>query len=347
MLAIAPDSLPLFRDDLRARALPVRRRRRGDRRPAPRGARSALRQQAGGHGPAGAARQAAADDARRRAAARQPLAPFARRDRPGRRRRSACCARRPSPTRRSSITIGDRTVGGLCSRDQMVGPWQVPVADCATTLLGFRELRRRGVLDRRAHAAGRRSTAPASGRMAVAEALTNLAAAPVRDLSLVKLSANWMAAAGVPGEDAALFDTVRAVALDLCPQLGISIPVGQGLDVDAHGVGGRRRAARQVVGPLSLIVSAFAPCDDVRGHADAAAPDRRRRRPCSCWPTSRPAARAWAARCWPRSSARPGDETPDVDDPAALRGAVRGDGGAAARRPACSPITIGRTAACS
>ena len=106
------------------------------------------------------------------------------------------------------ITIGDRTVGGLCSRDQMVGPWQVPVADCATTLLGFREYAGE------AFSIGERTplavvNAPASGRMAVAEALTNLAAAPVRDLSLVKLSANWMAAAGVPGEDAALFDTVR------------------------------------------------------------------------------------------------------------------------------------------
>jgi phosphoribosylformylglycinamidine synthase len=160
------------------------------------------------------------------------------------------------------VTIGDRTVGGLCSRDQMVGPWQVPVADCATTLLGFREYAGE------AFAIGERTpiavvNAPASGRMAIAEALTNLAAAPVRDLTLVKLSANWMAAAGFPGEDAALFDTVRAVALDLCPSLGVSIPVGKdsmsmrtAWDEDGEG--------RQVVGPLSLIVSAFAPCDDVR-----------------------------------------------------------------------------------
>jgi phosphoribosylformylglycinamidine synthase len=99
---------------------------------------------------------------------------------------------------------------------------------------------------------------PASGRMAVAEALTNLAAAPVTSLARVKLSANWMAAAGAPGEDATLFDTVRAVALDLCPKLGIGIPVGK----DSMSMRTTWRAGgeqRQVVGPLSLIVSAFAP----------------------------------------------------------------------------------------
>ena len=161
------------------------------------------------------------------------------------------------------ITIGDRTVGGLCSRDQCVGPWQVPVADCATTLLAFE-----GYAGE-AFAIGERTplaatNAPASGRMAVAEALTNLAAAPVRELSLVKLSANWMAAAGAPGEDAALFDTVRAVAIELCPTLGISIPVGKdsmSMRTRWNDDGG---AAHDVVSPVSLIVSAFAPCDDVR-----------------------------------------------------------------------------------
>ena len=160
------------------------------------------------------------------------------------------------------ITIGDRTVGGLCSRDQCVGPWQVPVADCATTLLAFE-----GYAGE-AFAIGERTpiaatNAPASGRMAVGEALTNLAAAPVRDLSLVKLSANWMAAAGAPGEDAALFDTVRAVALDLCPALDISIPVGK----DSMSMRTRWTedgVTHDVVSPVSLIVSAFAPCDDVR-----------------------------------------------------------------------------------
>jgi phosphoribosylformylglycinamidine synthase len=160
------------------------------------------------------------------------------------------------------ITIGDRGVGGLCSRDQCVGPWQVPVADCATTLLAFE-----GHAGE-AFAIGERTpiaaiNAPASGRMAVGEALTNLAAAPVRALSLVKLSANWMAAAGAPGEDAALFDTVRAVAIDLCPALNISIPVGK----DSMSMRTRWTedgATHDVVSPVSLIVSAFAPCDDVR-----------------------------------------------------------------------------------
>jgi len=160
------------------------------------------------------------------------------------------------------VTIGDRTVGGLCSRDPMVGPWQVPLADCATTLLAFE-----GYAGE-AFAVGERAPiaildGPASGRMAVGEALTNLAAAPVASLSRVKLSANWMAAAGSPGEDAALFDTVKAVALDLCPRLGIGIPVGKDsmsmrTTWEEHGL------KRAVVSPLSLIVSAFAPCADVR-----------------------------------------------------------------------------------
>jgi phosphoribosylformylglycinamidine synthase len=160
------------------------------------------------------------------------------------------------------ITIGDRTVGGLCSRDPMVGPWQVPVADCATTLMAYE-----GYAGE-AFAMGERTPlavidAPASGRMAVGEALTNLAAAPVDSLSRVKLSANWMAAAGSPGEDAALFDTVQAVALDLCPKLGVGIPVGKdSMSMRTTWEDGGR--AREVVGPLSLIVSAFAPCDDVR-----------------------------------------------------------------------------------
>jgi phosphoribosylformylglycinamidine synthase len=161
------------------------------------------------------------------------------------------------------ITIGDRTVGGLCSRDPMVGPWQVPVSDCATTLLSFE-----GYAGE-AFAMGERTPlatidAPASGRIAVGEALTNLAAAPVVDLRRVKLSANWMAAVGSPGEDAALFDTVAAVALHLCPKLGIGIPVGKdSMSMRTTWEAGGR--PREVVSPLSLIVSAFAPCDDVRG----------------------------------------------------------------------------------
>ena len=160
------------------------------------------------------------------------------------------------------VTIADRTVGGLCSRDPMVGPWQVPVADCATTLLSFESHAGE------AFAMGERAPiavidGPAAGRMAVAEALTNLAAAPVDSLSRVKLSANWMAAAGSPGEDARLFDTVKAVALDLCPRLGVGIPVGKdSMSMRADWEEGAEPKA--VVGPLSLIVSAFAPCADVR-----------------------------------------------------------------------------------
>ncbi|MEO7404124.1 MAG: phosphoribosylformylglycinamidine synthase, partial [Burkholderiales bacterium] len=159
------------------------------------------------------------------------------------------------------ITIGDRTVGGLCARDQMVGPWQVPVADCAATLMSFE-----GSAGE-VFAMGERSPlavldAPASGRMAVAEALTNLAAAPIA-LESIKLSANWMAAADVAGEDAALFDTVRTIALDVCERIGVSIPVGK----DSLSMRTTWRDAtgdHAVVSPVSLIVSAFAPCTDVR-----------------------------------------------------------------------------------
>jgi phosphoribosylformylglycinamidine synthase len=157
------------------------------------------------------------------------------------------------------ISIGDRTVGGLCARDPLVGPWQVPVADCAVTLLDYE-----GYAGE-AYAIGERAPialidAPASGRMAVGEAITNLAAARIERLASVKLSANWMAAAGYPGEDAALYDTVRAVALELCPALGISIPVGKdSLSMRTAWDG------KEVVAPLSLVVSAFAPASDARG----------------------------------------------------------------------------------
>jgi phosphoribosylformylglycinamidine synthase len=160
------------------------------------------------------------------------------------------------------VAIGDRTVGGLCARDQMVGPWQVPVADCAVTLLDF------SGYAGEAFAMGERAPLalidPASsGRMAVGEALTNLAAAAVADLARVKLSANWMAAAGFPGEDAALFDTVRAVALELCPALGVSIPVGKD-SLSMRTTWAEAGEAKEVVAPLSLVVSAFAPCADAR-----------------------------------------------------------------------------------
>ncbi len=160
------------------------------------------------------------------------------------------------------VTIGDRTVGGLCSRDQMVGPWQVPVADVAVTLCDF------DGFAGEAMAMGERSPvavidAPASGRLAVAEALTNIAAAGIRDLSDVKLSANWMAAAGQPGEDAALYDTVRAVALDLCRSIGVSIPVGKD-SLSMHTTWNDDGVEKSVTAPVSLVVSAFAPLKDAR-----------------------------------------------------------------------------------
>ncbi len=163
-------------------------------------------------------------------------------------------------SKRFLITIGDRTVGGLTHRDQMVGPWQVPVADVAVTLTDY--LGSAG----QAMASGERMPlaaidAPASGRMAVGEAITNLLAAPV-ELRGVKLSCNWMAACGEPGEDAALFDTVAAVALEVCPALGVSVPVGK----DSLSMRTKWSDAghdKQVISPVSLVVSAFASIDDV------------------------------------------------------------------------------------
>ena len=159
------------------------------------------------------------------------------------------------------ITIGDRTVGGLSSRDQMVGPWQVPVADCAVTLADHDGVRGEAM------AMGERTPvavidAPASGRMAVAEALTNLAAADVARIEDIKLSANWMAACGAPGQDAALYDTVSAVSV-LCQQVGLSIPVGKD-SLSMQTAWNQDGENRKVIAPVSLIVSAFAPVKDVR-----------------------------------------------------------------------------------
>ncbi|KQT10736.1 phosphoribosylformylglycinamidine synthase [Ramlibacter sp. Leaf400] len=164
-------------------------------------------------------------------------------------------------SKRFLITIGDRTVGGLSHRDQMVGPWQVPVADCAVTLADFQGFAGEAMsLGERTPLAA--TDAAASGRMAVAEAITNLLAAPI-ELPRVKLSANWMAACGEAGEDAALYETVKAVGLELCPALGVSIPVGKdSLSMRTQWQEGG--AAKKVVSPVSLIVTAFASIDDVR-----------------------------------------------------------------------------------
>jgi phosphoribosylformylglycinamidine synthase len=162
------------------------------------------------------------------------------------------------------IHIGDRTVGGLSVRDQLVGPWQVPVSDVAITATGYEST------TGEAMAMGERTplaslNAPASGRMAVAEAVTNIAAAPIDNISKIRLSANWMAAAGHPGEDAKLFDTVKAVGDELCRDLGIAIPVGKdSMSLRANWQDGDSNY--QVVAPVSLIVSAFAPVTDVRRH---------------------------------------------------------------------------------
>ena len=168
-------------------------------------------------------------------------------------------------SKRFLVTIADRTVGGLTHRDQMVGPWQVPVADVAVTLadhVGFTG---------EAMATGERMPlasvdAPASGRMAVGEALTNLLAAPITGLAGVKLSCNWMAACGEDGEDAALYDTVEAVAMQLLPELGVSVPVGKdSLSMRTRWTDPVSGDARQVTSPVSLVVTAFAALPDVRG----------------------------------------------------------------------------------
>jgi phosphoribosylformylglycinamidine synthase len=160
------------------------------------------------------------------------------------------------------ISIGDRTVGGMISRDQMVGPWQVPVADVAVTLSDY--FGHTG----EAMAMGERTPvavldAPASGRLAVAESLTNILAADIGPLSNVRLSANWMAACGEPGEDAALYATVHTVGEELCPALGIAIPVGKD-SLSMKTVWNDGATKKSVVAPVSLIVSAFAPVADVR-----------------------------------------------------------------------------------
>ncbi|WP_310446744.1 phosphoribosylformylglycinamidine synthase [Thiobacillus sp.] len=161
------------------------------------------------------------------------------------------------------ISIGDRTVGGLTARDQCVGPWQVPVADCAITLAGYQ------TTQGEVFSIGEKAPlalihAPASGRMAIVEAITNLAAARVEGLHQVKLSANWMAPAGHPGEDAALFDTVAAVSA-YCQALGISIPVGKD-SMSMKTVWEADGAKQAVTSPISLVISAFANTPDATQH---------------------------------------------------------------------------------
>ncbi|OZY41956.1 phosphoribosylformylglycinamidine synthase [Pseudomonas fragi] len=160
------------------------------------------------------------------------------------------------------ITIGDRTITGLVARDQMVGPWQVPVADVAVTATSF------DVYTGEAMAMGERTPlalldAPASGRMAIGETLTNIAASRIGKISDIKLSANWMSAAGHPGEDARLYDTVKAVGMELCPELGITIPVGKD-SMSMQTRWSEEGTDKTVTSPLSLVVTGFAPVLDIR-----------------------------------------------------------------------------------
>ena len=215
------------------------------------------------------------------------------------------------------IHIGDRTVGGLSARDQLVGPWQVPVSDVAITASGFA-----GVTGE-AMAMGERTplastNAPASGRMAVAESITNIAAAPIEGLSKVRLSANWMAAAGHPGEDANLFDTVKAVGDELCREIGVAIPVGK----DSMSMRTRwedDNGEHNVVAPVSLIVTSFAPVTDVTKHLT---PQLRK--------TEEPSylllfdlgqgKNRLGTSCLAQAYARTGGATPDLDDARLLKG---------------------------
>ncbi len=160
------------------------------------------------------------------------------------------------------ITIGDRTVTGMVVRDQMVGPWQIPVADCAVTTVSYDSFAGEAM------SMGERTPlalldGPASGRMAVAEAVTNIAAASIADISDIKLSANWMCAAGYGTEDEALYDTVHAVGMEFCPELGITIPVGKD-SMSMRTTWEDEGESKAVTAPLSLVVTAFSPVTDVR-----------------------------------------------------------------------------------
>jgi phosphoribosylformylglycinamidine synthase len=212
------------------------------------------------------------------------------------------------------ITIGDRTVGGMISRDQMVGPWQVPVADVAVSLSDYEGY------TGEAMAMGERTPvavldAPASGRLAVGEAITNIIAADVRKLSDVRLSANWMAACGEPGEDADLYATVRAVGAELCTALSLTIPVGKdslSMKTAWTDAGGRH----SVLAPVSLIISAFAPVADARRtltpELDLSQPSR------LLLVDLGSGKNRLGGSCWAQVLERSGGEPADLEDPALL-----------------------------
>ncbi|MTI74345.1 MAG: phosphoribosylformylglycinamidine synthase [Stenotrophomonas sp.] len=220
------------------------------------------------------------------------------------------------------VTIGDRSVGGLTAREQMIGPWQLPMADVAITLAGF------DTYAGEAMAVGERTplallNAAASARMAVGEAITNLCAAPLTSLDTVKLSANWMAACGHDGEDALLYDAVRAVGMELCPQLDISIPVGKdSLSMQAQWQADGR--TEKSVSPVSLVISAFAPVVDARQQLT---PLLEREGESELWLIGLGAGKqrlggSILAQTQADHSALPAfaGEVPDLDDPQRLRG---------------------------
>jgi phosphoribosylformylglycinamidine synthase len=160
------------------------------------------------------------------------------------------------------ITIGDRSVTGMVSRDQMVGPWQVPVADCAVTAASLDSYHGEAM------AIGERTPVAllnygASARLAVAEAITNIAPTHIGDIKRIKLSANWMAAAGHPGEDAGLYEAVKAIGEELCPALGLTIPVGKD-SMSMKTTWQQAGDEKSVTAPLSLVISAFARVEDIR-----------------------------------------------------------------------------------
>jgi phosphoribosylformylglycinamidine synthase len=214
------------------------------------------------------------------------------------------------------VHIGDRTVGGLSARDQLVGPWQVPVSDVAITATGFDST------TGEAMAMGERTplaalNAPASGRMAVAEAITNIAAAPVEDIRKIRLSANWMAAAGHPGEDVKLFETVKAVGDELCRDLGVAIPVGKD-SMSLRASWNESGNDYHVVAPVSLIVSAFAPVTDVRKHLTPQLQASQDPTYLLLFDLGSGQDRLGGS-CLAQAYNRVGGETADLDDPAALQ----------------------------
>ncbi|MGE5624717.1 MAG: phosphoribosylformylglycinamidine synthase [Bacillota bacterium] len=217
------------------------------------------------------------------------------------------------------VTIGDRTVGGQVHRDPLVGPWQVPVSDLAVTAASYEGYAGEAM------AMGERTpvavlSAPASGRLAVAEAVTNIAAADVGELGKVRLSANWMAACGNPGEDAALYDTVRAVS-EFCVALDLAIPVGKD-SLSMKTVWQQDGATRTMLAPLSLVITAFAPVGDIRrtltpvldvsgGDSELLLVDLGRGK------------NRLGGSCLTQVYGESGDMPPDLDDPALLKGFFR------------------------